>query len=510
MRFVKGLEREASVSYVLDEVIEEEHYVRLIEEMAGRFYQANPGLFSDKGLGVTGRKAYHPVMLLGVWFYGYLNGVSSSRKLEQECRRNIELHWLCGRLVPDHKTLSDFRKDHGPAMQSFTKQFSVLLKQAGYVSGRTVAVDGSKLRAYASESYTVAKLADKLKATDEKLTYYFERVESQDEEEDQAALLKERRDGLLTEIEALEARRDDLINCQQAAQRKPAKRISPTDPEARIMKGRQGKHYSYNLQSVVDSSSGMIATYQLTNHENDKGLLAPLIEQLSDEHQAPPEQALADAGYHDTEQIKGLQAQGIDCYVAINDNQQQALAQEHGLSFTYEAEQDQYRCSQGKVLEKKHGPRRDKRRGTLIQRYVGTACQGCSIKALCTKAAARSVYRHHDQSWRDAYRQKMNSRTGKQRLRQRMALVEHPFGTLKDRMGHTPLLLRGLKKATTEVSLYVLGYNFTRLTNLSSFPSIQELIRHYDWKYVSALITGILGKLTASTEGKQLIIAQNK
>ena len=492
------------MSYVLDEVIEEEHYVRLIEEMAGRFHQANPGLFSDKGFGVTGRKAYHPAMLLGVWFYGYLNGVSSSRKLEQECRRNIELHWLCGRLVPDHKTFSDFRKTHGPAIQSFTKQFNALLKEAGYIQGRTVAVDGSKLRAYASESYTVATLADKLKDTDEKLTYYFERVDSYDQQEDQAELLKERRAGLLAEIEALEARRDELMSCQQAAERNPAKRISPTDAEARIMKGRQGKHYSYNLQSVVDSSSGMIATYQLTNHENDKGLLAPIIEQFSNEHQAPPEQALADAGYHDTEQIKGLEEQGINCYVAINDNQQ-ALAQQQGLSFTYQAEQDQYRCSQGKTLVKKHGFKRDKRRGTLMQRYVGTACQGCSIKALCTKAAARSVYRHHDQPYRDAYRQKMESRAGKQRLRQRMALVEHPFGTLKDRMGHTPLLLRGLKKVTTEVSFYVMGYNFTRLTNLSSFQSIRKLIRHYDWKLISDLVIGIFNRLTASPAGPQLI-----
>lgn len=187
MRFVEGLSRDQTVSYMLEDLVEEDHYVRLIEEMANHFYQGNPGLFSDKGFAHTGRKAYHPAMLLGVWLYGYLNGISSSRKLERECKRNLELHWLCTGLVPDHKTLSDFRKHQAQSIQSFTRQFNGLLRQAGYIQGHTVAVDGSKLRAYVSQSYMVAALGDKLKDTDQKLMLYFEQLDRQDIEEDELA-----------------------------------------------------------------------------------------------------------------------------------------------------------------------------------------------------------------------------------------------------------------------------------------------------------------------------------
>ena len=481
MRFVEGLCRDQLVSYVLDDIIAEEHYVRLMDQMATGFYQANPGLFSDKGSRATGRKAYHPALLLGIWLYGYLNGVSSSRKLERECQRNIELHWLSQRLVPDHKTLANFRKAQRAAIQHFTRQFTRLLRQAGYISEHTLAVDGSKLRACASQSYTVTSLGEQLRDTDRKLTLYVDQLQAPDEQGEPMERWEPRRNWLLAQMEGLEAKQATLIHCQAAAQQKPAKRISPTDVEARIMKGRQGKHYSYNLQTAVDSTFGFIAGYQVSNHENDKGLLEPMVELLRDETALQPGQLLADAGYHDTKQIQSLEAQGITCYVAPNDNQQQGQEQQ-GISFTYEAALDQYRCSQGRVLTKKYGLKRDNRRGTLMQTYVGTACQDCHLKTLCTKAAARHVYRHHDQPWRDAYRKKMESAVGQQRLKQRMALVEHPFGTLKERMGHTPLLLRGLKNVASEVGLYVLGYNFTRLNNLVSFQTIQALIQPQNWK----------------------------
>ena len=150
------------------------------------------------------------------------------------------------------------------------------------------------------------------------MALYFEQLDAQDEQEDEVEALGQRRDELLAEIESLEARREDLTRCQEEAQRKPAKRISPTDPEARIMKGRQGKHYSYNLQSAVDSTFGMIAVYQVTNQEKDKGLLVPMVEQLEEETDTDVEQTLADAGYHDTGQIQTLEAAGTQCYVAID------------------------------------------------------------------------------------------------------------------------------------------------------------------------------------------------
>ncbi|MEM9859539.1 MAG: transposase [Bacteroidota bacterium] len=188
---------------------------------------------------MKGRKVYHPALLLGILCYGYFNGISSSRKLERECRRDIKLQWLGQCLVPAHKTLANFRKDHGQTIQQFTRQFTDLLRQAGYISGHTLTVDGSKLWVYASESYTVATLRDKFSDTDRKLAMYVDQLQVQDAQDEQIDLLEERRDRLLARIGSLKAKRENWATCQAAAQQKPAKRISPTDVKARIMKGRQ-------------------------------------------------------------------------------------------------------------------------------------------------------------------------------------------------------------------------------------------------------------------------------
>ena len=484
MHYKEGIGREEEVVYVLDGLIAEDHYVRLLELVSEGFYQENKALFVAKGQSSVGRKAYSPAMLLSLYLYGYINGINSSRKLEQECKRNLELHWLCHCLAPDHKTIADFRKDHAGVFPLFTKSFNRMLKQQGYIQGHTLSVDGSKLRASADKSYSVKSIASKLESLQKKSESYLEALHQGDEKEDEIEELKQRKAALLLELERLEEEKLKFSRLQEKLKEKPAKRISPTDPDARVMKSRQGKHYSYNLQASTDKAFDMVAAYWLSNQENDKGLLTEGIAEAGKSTGVKPEEVLADAGYYDTAQIQELENRNICCYVAVNYNQQKALADEQGIYFTYEAEQDQYRCSEGSVLEKRSGIKHDKRRGTSMQRYVATACQGCVKRSLCTKAEFRSVYRHHNQDRRDQYQMKMESKQGREKLIQRAASIEHVFGTIKQRMSFHHLLLRGKQKVEAEASLYVYGYNFTRLLNLASFQNIKNQINNFYWKAI--------------------------
>lgn len=482
MHYKEGVDREQEVSFVLDSLVAEDHYVRLIELLSEKFYQENKGLFVAKGQKRVGRKSYSPAMLLSLFLYGYLNGINSSRKLEQECQRNLELHWLCRCLAPDHKTIADFRKDHTGVFPLFTKSFNRLLKQQGYIHGHTLIIDGSKLRANASQSYSVKTIASKLEKLQKKSESYLHALHQADEQEDEIEELKQRKIELLLELEELEEQKLKISKLQEKLIEKPAKRISPTDPDARVMKSRQGKHYSYNLQVATESTFDMITGYWISNQENDKGLLTAGVEEAEKATGIKAEEVLADAGYYDTAQLEELEkSKSVSCYVAVNYNQQKALADEHGIHFTYEAEQDQYRCSEGNILKKCSGIKRDNRRGTSMQRYVATACQGCVKKSLCTKAEFRSVYRHHNQLWRDEYQIKMEGKWGQSKLAQRAASVEHVFGTIKQRMSFHHLLLRGMRKIDAEASLYVCSYNFTRLLNLASFQDIKNQINSFQW-----------------------------
>lgn len=505
MHFIEGVGRDQEVSFVLDELIAEDHYVRLIELLSEQFFQENKELFVAKGLKAVGRKSYSPAMLLGLLLYGYLNGINSSRKLEQESQRNLELRWLCRCLAPDHKTIADYRKDHAEVIPLFTRSFNRMLKQQGYIQGHTLSIDGSKLRASASKSYSVKSIASKLDRLRQKSESYLQALDMTDQQDDETEELKQRKAELLLELESLAKQKQKLSLLQEKLEEKPAKRISPTDPDARVMKSRQGRHYSYNLQAITDSSFDMVAGFWLSNQENDKGLLTEGVEEAEKSTGAKAEEVLADAGYYDTAQILELESRNVCCYVAVNHNQQKTLADVHGIYFTYEAEKDRYRCSEGKLLEKRSGIKRDNRRGTSMQRYVATACQNCAKKSLCTRAEFRSVYRHHNQEWRDSYQVKMESEGGKRKLVQRAASIEHVFGTIKQRMSFHHLLLRGIRKAEAEASLYVYGYNFTRLLNLASFQSIKNQINSFRWKVIYLIILPLFRSWSKKSDMKKFL-----
>jgi transposase len=462
----------------LDDLVQDNHYVRLIDIFVDYFMQKNQGSFSLKGAQLVGRRAYAPASLLKLYIYSYLNSISSSRKIEKECKRNIELIWLMGNLVPDHKTIADFRRENANDINKVFLELVKLLKESGYIKGTTISIDGSKIRANASIKIDIDTISKKLENIEEQLSKYLGRVDvvdSIDEEIEQAeqekALLQEQIRILQEEKQALEMKK-------HAMEEQGIRLMSPTDPESRMMRGRQGLKFCYNFQAAIDANHQMIANVDMLTNENDKGQLLHMVEKIEDELGVKPDEVLADAGYYVINQIKTLEVEkNIDCYVAINYNQQENKKRNFGIDFIYMPQENIYRCSQNQTLEPQYGSKKDSRRGTLAQAYVGVNCSKCPVKDNCTKSKARTVYRFADQEWRDNYETKMKSDLGKAKLIQRMSLSEHPFGTIKSWMGYISLKVRGKEKVKAEINLYAIAYNLKRLTNIEGFDTFLKILK---------------------------------
>lgn len=467
----------------LDDLVPESHYVRLIDVFVDYFMQEHKNSFSLKGSQTIGRKAYAPTNLLKLYIYSYLNSVSSSRKIEKECFRNIEVMWLMGSLKPDHKTISDFRRENTEGINNVFLGFINLLKDNGYIKGKTISIDGSKIKANAGMSVDLETVSKRLVNIEEQLSKYLQLLETTDNIDEELAETIREKEKITEEILELKKQKEQLQKDKEELERQLAKRISPTDPECRMMKSRQGKHFCYNVQAAVDAENKMIANIEVVSQENDKGQLQPMVEKIEKEIGIRPEEVLADAGYYVMSQIECLENEkGVNCFVAINHNQEQTKDRILGINFTYIPEKDIYQCSHNGTLKPKNGLKKDSRRGTLAQRYLGVDCKKCKIKADCTDSSARTVYRFTNQKWRNEYESKMNSLIGKTKLIQRKTLSEHPFGTIKYWMGHIPLKTRGKAKVKAEINLYSIGYNLKRLINIEGIEKVTNIFKQNELK----------------------------
>lgn len=472
MRFKTGLDRNQVQFFTrLNDLVVESHYVRLIDLFVDGFMEGSLDKF-ERGKKRTGRKAYHPGTLLKIYIYGYLNSVSSSRKLEKECHRNLEMIWLTGYLVPDHKTISDFRKDNNEGILGAFNSLNLLLKSSGYIKGETISVDGSKIRANAAMSIDLQGLENKLENLEIQLSGYLSKLDSMDSYDDELAGKKHASKELDQKIAQLKEEVEKLKEQKKQLEKQGTKRLNLTDPDARLMKSRQGRHFSYNMQASVDAENQMFATVYTVGSENDKNQLLPMANSLKNELDIVPRELLADAGYYVINQLETLESKGINCFVPIQPNQQAAKG-----NFQFNKHKNHYTCEQGEILKPKNGTKRDLKRGTVAKAYQGINCGPCKVKPNCTSAKARTVYRYSNQKWRDEYDEKLKSRDGKLKLIQRKSLSEHPFGTIKYWMGQIPLKTRGLKQVNTEINLYALGYNLKRLINIESFDRIKELFK---------------------------------
>lgn len=478
MRFITGTARFQHSFLSPDDLICKENPVRLFDEICNEFIgshleeirklisevsEQNQGDNKNKGSKGTGRKAYHPGDLLKLFVYGYFNAVSSSRKLETECLRNLEVRWLLSGLAPDHKTISDFRKNNPDLIRGLFEFLVKRFVELKIIAGKKTAVDGSKVKAYASKEIRHKGLLKRLTKIGEQLEKYIADMAKIDGLEDDCEEAEKKREQLVKDIEKLESEKKDLEGSMEVLKAENIERKCLTDPESKTMRSRQGIHYGFNLQIAVDTECHMITDYLLTNQQNDKGLLSTMVagsEQITGQK---PEEVLADGGYYKATEIEELEKAGTECFVAVNETGSKLKDEENGLKFTYIKEKDHYVCSGGRTLEYK---RKKTEKGFEKRIYKSKDCSGCPYLDLCTKPNSkdrnRTYTRNHNQDYIDGYKEKMKSDEGKIKMKKRKSTVEHPFGTIKYCMGQIPVLLRGKKKVSSEMGLYVIAYNLKR------------------------------------------------
>ena len=475
--------RQASLFSSLDDFVAGDNPVRLLDLIVEEVVGANPEKFLRRGLRNVGRKAYSPQVLLKLFLYGYLHGISSSRKLEAETKRNMELMWLLGRLSPDHKTISDYRKNHSEAIHFLALRFREYLIDANYITGRKVALDGTKLKANAARQkfFSSKSLERRLRSCEAQLNAYLDQLgrndvleDARDEDDESGGGVNQ---ALIDKICELEEEIIQLKSVEEQLERHSQDKISMTDPECRMMKSSQGFIPGYNLQVVTDMAMGMIAHAEIRQEPSDYGLAEEMIDNLEAETSIVPEEFHADKAYYSPQQLHWLEIdRGITSWIPVPEQKQKKRDRKAGIEFVYQPKTDSYLCSQGQPLLRYC---RDLFKQGVI--YKSKTCGGCSKKPQCTPGANRSLKEPFLKKWMDAFRQRMSSNLGRKAIRDRSAWAEHPFGTLKNWMGKQQLKMRGKVNVQTEIDLYATAYNFKRLLNITSHDQIKSQVQSYNW-----------------------------
>ena len=423
----------------------------------------------------TGRPAYHPATLLKIYVYGYLNRVQSSRRLERECQRNIELVWLTGRLMPDFKTVADFRKDNGEAIRKVCREFVMLCRRLELFSETSVAIDGSKFKAVNARdrNFTQAKMQRRLEQIDESIARYLSQLDSADRQgptvpEAKITRLNEKIATLRQEIQRLNALNAQMMQTED-------KQISLTDPDARSMatSGRGSGIVGYNVQVAVDTKHHLIVTHEVTNVGTDRSQLAHVAKETKVMLELENLDVVADRGYFNSEEILACEKAGITVTLPKPMTSNSKAEGRFGKQdFRYVAEEDVYICPAGERLAYYYTTE-DK--GSVLRRYRTSACQNCAIKHNCTKGKERLISRWEHEHILEAVQRRLDEHPEK--MRQRRETVEHPFGTIKARMGATHFLMKTLPRVASEMALHVLAYNLTRVMNIMGIQPLMAAIR---------------------------------
>jgi len=474
MSYIKGQERNQSVLFpsTIDEYVAENNAVRAIAAFLGRLDFVKLKFVRGQAA-ETGRPGYDPRVLMGLFLWGHLNGIRSSRKLERESHRNLEVIWLCENLRPDFKTIADFRKDNGAGIKGVVVEFRLWCMAAGLYGQEMVAVDGSKFKAVNSKerNFTRKKLSQLMARERAKISEYLEAVAEADEAESEepalsAEQLQEKIAGLeryLAEHEALERQLEASGESQ----------VSLTDPDAKLMKTAQGSEVSYNVQTVVDSKHKLIVAYEVTNERNDLGQLAVMAQQAKEALQVEELTVLADGGYYEGNALKECEQAGVTTYLP---QPQSREAKRRGIfeqkQFRYDQQRDLYVCPQGEELRFRS---KKNERGKEFKVYKTKACAGCPLRAQCTTSKyGRKLVRWVDHEVIE--RLQARNRGRPELLKLRKTLAEHPFGTIKWGMDQGFFLLKGMRKVTTEFGLTVLSYNLKRVINILGVEQMISLL----------------------------------
>ena len=465
-RFVEGVDRGQSTLFpeCVEDWISEGNPVRVIDVFVDALDLAEMA-FEGVDPAATGRPAYHPSVLLKLYIYGYLNRVQSSRRLEREAGRNLEVMWLLGRLAPDHKTIADFRKDNGAAVRKVCARLVELCRDMGLLTTTSVAIDGSKFKAVNNrdKNFTRAKVERRRAQLEESVARYLSQLDTADRQEPTEALgVKVAR--LKEKLTKLKEQMGKLAVYEKQVLASPDQQISLTDPDSRSMatSGRGSGVVGYNVQVAVDTEHHLIVTHEVTNCGSDRAQLANIAKQAKAVLKAETLEAVADRGYFSSPKILECHEAGITVTLPKPLTSGAKSEGRFGKQdFVYLPEEDAYRCPAGERLPYRYT---NEEAGKMLRRYWTTACQDCSLKHQCTTGPERRITRWEHEHLLEAVQQRLDANP--HAMRQRRETVEHPFGTMKARMGATHFLTKTLPKVAGEMALAVLAYNLTRVMNI--------------------------------------------
>ncbi len=465
-RFVEGVDRSQSTLFPdrLEDWIGTDNPVRVIDVFVDELDLGGLG-FDRVVPQATGRPGYHPCVLLKLYIYGYLNRVQSSRRLEREAGRNVEVMWLTGRLVPDHKTIADFRKDNGPAIRKVCSQFVALCRQLELFADASVAIDGSKFKAVNARdrNFTRAKMKRRMEQIEESVERYLHQLDSADRQEPSVARATTTA-RLQDKIATLKEEMGRLEKFEARMLAEPDQQISLTDPDARSMatSGRGSGMVGYNVQAAVDTKHHLIVAHEVTNVGSDRSQLSAIAKQAKAALGVDRLDAVADRGYFKGEEILACDEDGITVTLPKPlTSGIKAKGRFGKQDFVYLADEDVYRCPAGERLVYRFT---NQENGLTLRRYWTNVCQDCAIKDQCTTGKQRRITRWEHEHVLETVQQRLDEHPEK--MRQRRETVEHPFGTIKYWMGYTHFQMKTLKRVGTEMALHVLAYNLKRVMKI--------------------------------------------
>ena len=463
-RFVEGESRNQStlLPECLDDYIAEDNPVRAIEAFIDELDLLALG-FAGAEPAATGRPSYHPSDLLKLYLYGYLNRVQSSRRLERECQRNLELMWLIGKLSPDFKTIADFRRDNGESIRNVCREFTLLCRKLDLFSLAIVAIDGSKFKAVNAHdrNFTRGKLEKRVQQIDQCIERYLAEMDTADRQHSDVTEMRTTR--LREKIATLKSQMTQLKKIEAQLKDSPSGQLSLTDPDARAMATSTSRGLvGYNVQTAVDIKHHLIVAHEVTNSGSDRQQLSNMARQAKAAMNAADLNVIADRGYFNGDEILACEEAGITPYVSKPmTSEAKAEGRFDKSDFVYDPQANEYQCPAGSRLIWRFA---SVERDHLIHRYWSSDCPRCPIKEKCTPSQQRRVSRWEHEASLEAMQKRLDRTPEAMKIRRQT--VEHPFGTIKFWMGARHFLTRTLGRVSTEMSLHVLAYNMKRVMQI--------------------------------------------
>ena len=470
-RFIQGQDRTQStlLPELLDEYISEENPVRVIDLFVDGLDLKSLG-FDGVVPADTGRPSYHPAVLLKLYVYGYLNRIQSTRRLETEALRNVELMWLIARLTPDFKTIANFRRENGKAIRKICAQFIELCRQMNLFTDAMVAVDGSKFKAVNSsdQNFTQTKIKRRMQEAKQSIAQYLKDLETADLRSPAGSTPHQVR--LAERIELFKKRMNALQAIEEQVQVAPDKQVSISDPDARSMQHRGGGIVGYNVQAAVDTKHHLIVAHELTNVGHDRSALAKIAGQAKAALQVTELTVVADKGYYSGEQIKDCMDSGVTPIVPkckTSSNRSNGLFDKN--TFIYHPDKNEYECPAGEALIERF---RTIEYGKTLIAYWSSNCKTCTLKPQCTTGVNRRVKRWEHEAVLDQMQTNLEAMPDAMKIRR--CTIEHTFGTIKSWMGATHFLTKTKEHVSTEMSLHILAYNLKRVMKIMGSSNLMK------------------------------------